>query len=253
MSIGFGPVIAAALLAIVALSSPLSAQSISGRLLDMHTDEPIDLGLVIMISETGDSITSALSSTTGLFEVQAAEAGNYLLLAAALGYRETRVGLFELGEGGEMSVEFRLWPEPLEIDGVMVQSLVQEPRLVRNGFYRRMQRGVGSFLSPADIAERTELQTIDLLQGLPGVRMTLNPLEGARVQLRGSRGYCVPDLMVDGVRATWEGTSARLDDLVPKEMIYAVEVHRGVSGMPIEFGSFNSCGLVVIWTVAGRR
>lgn len=141
-----------------------------------------------MVSEVGDSISSTLSSTTGHFDVTAPNAGNYLLLAAALGYRETRVGLFELGTGGEMSVELRLWPEPLTLDGVVVESLVREPELVRNGFYRRMQRGVGTFIRPAEIEQTRSTRAIEMIQGMAGVRMTIDR-DGGNGSKSGGRGF----------------------------------------------------------------
>jgi hypothetical protein len=66
--------------------------------------------------------------------------------------------------------------------------------------------------------------------------------------VRGASGYCVPTVFVDGARVTWNETRATLDDIVPFESLRAVEVHRGVSGIPIEFGSFNDCGILVFWT-----
>ncbi|NNL30893.1 MAG: TonB-dependent receptor plug domain-containing protein [Gemmatimonadetes bacterium] len=236
------------LVAILVGEAELEGQTIRGRLLEFQSDEPIALGVVVMVSVTGDSIAAALTDEAGYFEVSAEDEGSYLLEAAALGYKETRVGLFDLGGGGEMSVEFRLWPAPLSIDGVMVESLVEAPELVRNGFHRRMQAGVGTFFSPADIAETTANRVVDMIQGLAGVRMRIDPVDGERLLLRGTKGYCVPTLMVDGIRATWAGTSMRLDELVPLETVYAMEVHRGVSSLPIEFGSFNHCGVIVFWT-----
>lgn len=233
---------------VVAAPSALDAQTIRGRLLEFGSDTPIDVGMVVMVSVTGDSVSATLSDSEGFFEVSAPEGGEYLLEAAALGYKEARVGLFELGEGGEMSVEFRLWPAPLTIGGVVVESLVERPELVRNGFFRRMERGVGTYFSPSDIAESTARQAIELLQGLAGVRMRIDPVDGERLMVRGTKGYCVPTLLVDGVRTTWAGTSMRLDELVPLETVLAIEVHRGVSGMPIEFGSFNQCGVIAFWT-----
>lgn len=112
----------------------VEAQTIRGHLMHRGDDQPIDLGLIIMLSENGDSITATLTQSDGFFEVSSPDPGNYLLLAASLGYREARVGLFELGEGGEITVEFRLWREPLTIDGVMVESLVQDGPLVTDGF-----------------------------------------------------------------------------------------------------------------------
>ena len=225
-----------------------SAQTIRGNLMEFGSDAPIDLGLIIMISEFGDSVASTLSSNTGFFEVTAPESGNYLLLAAALGYRESRVGLFELGEDGEISVEFRLWEEPLMLDGIMVESLVREPELVRNGFYRRMQRGSGSFIRPADIQETTAMRAAEMIQGLAGVRMVVDSNGLERVQVRGTRGYCVPTLFVDGVRTEWGRLALGLDEIAPLETLYAIELHRGVSGIPIEFGSFNECGVIAFWT-----
>jgi len=233
--------------------APAQGQTIRGTLMEFGTDESIDLGLVIMISEAGDSITSTLTNNAGYFEVTAPEPGNYLLRAAALGYRETQVGLFELGEGGEISVQFRLWSAPLEIDGLMVESLVQQPELVRNGFYRRMQRGVGSFFTPDQVQSAEELRAIEMLQGLPGVRTTVDAEGRERLLLRGASGYCVPTVFVDGVRTEWANVNMSLDAIVPMEMIYAVEVHRGVTGTPIEFGSFNDCGVLVFWTLRARR
>lgn len=233
---------------VVTMPSALDGQTIRGRLLEFGSDAPIDLGMVVMVSVTGDSVSATLSDSDGFFEVSAPSGGEFLLEAAALGYEESRVGLFELGEDGEMSVEFRLWPAPLTIGGVIVESLVQQPELVRNGFFRRMARGVGTYFSPSDIEESTARQAIELLQGLAGVRMRIDPVDGERLLVRGTNGYCVPNLLVDGVRTTWAGTSMRLDELVPLETVHAMEVHRGVSGMPIEFGSFNQCGVIVFWT-----
>lgn len=239
-----------ALLATLVVAAPtaLDGQTIQGHLLEFGSDAPIELGMVVMVSVTGDSVSATLSDSKGFFEVSAPEGGEYLLEAAALGYKDTRVGLFELGEDGEMSVEFRLWPAPLTIGGVVVESLVERPELVRNGFFRRMERGVGTYFTPSDIEGSTARQAIELLQGLAGVRMRIDPVDGERLLVRGTKGYCVPTLLVDGVRTTWAGTSMRLDELVPLETVYAMEVHRGVSGMPIEFGSFNRCGVIVFWT-----
>ena len=231
----------------------VEGQTIRGRLLEFGSDEPIDMGMLVMVSTEGDSVAAALSDARGHFEVSADDPGEYLLHGSAFGYKSTRVGLFELGRGGEMSVEFRLWATPLTLDGVVVESLVEEPVLVRNGFYRRMGQGVGTFFSPEEIESSNARRAIDMLQGLAGVRMRIDPVDGERLMVRGSKGYCTPTLLVDGTRVTWAGTSMRLDELIPMETVYAMELHRGISGMPIEFGSFESCGVIVFWTKRDPR
>ena len=236
-----------------AVPSASDGQTIRGRLLEFGSDEPIEMGMLVMISADGDSVAASLSDARGYFEVSADDPGSYLLDGSAFGYNASRVGLFELGRGGEMSVEFRLWATPLTIDGVVVESLVQEPVLVRNGFYRRMGQGVGTFFSPEEIQGSNARRAIDMLQGLAGVRMRIDPVDGERLMVRGSQGYCTPTLLIDGTRVTWAGTSMRLDELIPMETVHAMELHRGISGMPIEFGSFESCGVIVFWTKRETR
>lgn len=204
--------------AVVVSVRPVAAQTVRGYLLQRGDDQPISLASIVMVSESGDSIASTLTRPNGFFEVSSSEPGNYLLHARVLGYTDARVGLFELGPGGVISVEFRLRAEPLTIEGLMVSGRAHAGTLVRNGFFARMQRGTGYFFTPADLAQATEQRTIDLLEGLVGVRVTRR------------------------------GTRSGLDDIVPLETLMAVEVHRGVPGIPIEFGSFNSCGLLVFWT-----
>jgi len=92
----------------LASSPSLHAQTIHGRLLDIDTGLPIDLGLVIMLTESGDSITSALTTQNGYFSLTSPMPGTFLLLGSAWGYRETGDGVFELGEGAELTVEFRI-------------------------------------------------------------------------------------------------------------------------------------------------
>ena len=129
----------AALLASLGGVAPVSAQTIRGRLLDAESGRPIDLGLVIMLTEELDSITSTITNESGVFEVTSPEPGGMVLVASALGYHETLDGIFDVGAGGSMTVEFRIRPRPLPIDALVVslERPVLEHELVRNGFVRR--------------------------------------------------------------------------------------------------------------------
>jgi hypothetical protein len=129
---------------------PLSAQTISGRLLDSETNRPVDLGLVMMFTESGDSVTETITNQDGYFSLTSPDPGSFLLLASAYGYRETPAGVFELGEDGEMTVAFSVRPEPLALDGVLValDRPVFDHKLIRQGFVRRLQRGLGHFMTP---------------------------------------------------------------------------------------------------------
>ena len=239
------------LIGLVLLSTTPQAattQTVRGHLLEFGSDAPIEFGLIVLVNELGDPVASVLTSPDGSFEVSAQAAGTFLLQGSALGYQDARAGLFELGHEGEISVEFRLWPRPLEVDGIMVESLVRDAELVRTGFYRRMQGGVGTFIQPKDIERTTALRAAELIQGLAGVRMIVDSNGLERVMLRGASGYCVPTLFVDGVRTEWGRLAVGLDEMVPLETVHAIELHRGVSAIPIEFGSINDCGVLAFWT-----
>lgn len=257
---------------------PAAAQTIDGTLLDLSTDRPIDLGLVMIFTEAGDSIDMALTDASGRFSLEAPEPGNFLLLASALGYRETPAGVFELGEDGVMSIEYRLAPEPIAIAEVLVSlnRPVLEHKLVRNGFVRRVQRGLGAFVTPYDIERSSATSTEQLLTHIPNVQVrevrimrqvggelsdaeltrglsnygseqfTIYPRPdiGETVQIRAPNGgWCTPTVYVDGVRTFYETDAMSYDQaltlstIAPLETMEAIEVYRRPAEIPIEYSA----------------
>ena len=226
----------------------LRAQTIRGTLLERDSNRPINLGFVVLLTESGDSITSTVTNQMGRFELASPDPGNSLLLAAALGHRETTVGVFELGEGGELSVEFRIPVEPLTLGGLLVQAdrVGQLPGLVLNGFSRRMQQGLGRFITPADIANSPAFRTADLFVGMLGVSV-----DGARVQIRTAGRECTPQIWVDGLPQSRDANFA-LDFIIPLEAIAAVEVYRRATEVPLQYGGSRAgCGVLLFWTKTG--
>ena len=226
----------------------LSAQTIRGTLLQRGSDDPISLGFVALLTESGDSVTSTITDEEGGFLVTSPVPGNFLLLAAALGHRETTVGLFELGEGGELTVEFRIPVEPLTLDGLLVQAepSAQVPALVRNGFSRRMQQGIGHFITPQEIENSSATRTAHLFRGEPGVRLV-----GDRVLLRGTRSFCSPQIYLDGIPLSVDA-GLPLDAIVPLDVLAGVEVYRSAAEVPLQYGGTGAgCGVILFWTKDG--
>jgi hypothetical protein len=253
--------VAAALIG--AFASPGQAQTINGTLMEVETGQPISLGLVIMMTENGDSITSAVTNGQGQFTVDAPDPGSFVLVASAFGFKETPAGVFELGPGGEMDVEFRIAAAPMPIDGLIVslQRPVLQHQLVKNGFVRRYTRGLGAFLTPVMIEESTARSTADLFRGIPGVLLQLpggglNAFTGEALRLTGTGQYCTPTIYMDGARMNVEMTrDMPIEVIAPLGMVDAIEIYRRPSEIPIEYGMTASgdvpggpCGIVVIWT-----
>lgn len=273
---------AGVVLAITFLADPDSSvgQTISGTLLDSDTHQPIPLGLVLMYTESGDSVTSTVSDVGGRFQLSSPQPGDFVLRGAALGYRETPVGVFELGEGGSMSVEYLLEPEPLPMDALLVQvdRPVFDHHLVRNGFVRRLQRGLGKFITPHDIENSSARSTESLLEGIPSVRIGVvrvgphlmpSPHLGETVQIAAGGGWCEPTVYVDGIRTRYDPESGlTLTHVADLGAVEAIEVYRRAAEIPVEFSPYNSvanrpngvfrtgsdvggCGVLVVWTKRG--
>ena len=257
-------------LAIGLSAGSASAQTVRGQLLDAESGFPVPLGLVMMFTEAGDSVTATVADEVGRFEVTSEEAGDFLLLADALGYEETPAGVFELGPGGEMTVEYRLAPRPLPIDEIIV-SLDRPTRmhhLVRNGFIRRYQRGLGVFVTPHQIEEAVVASTEELLRAKPGIRVGYarvsappsanafvipGPDMGEIVQIQTTGGWCIPSVYVDGVRVNYSPDNGfTLSNYVPLGDIEAVEVYRSPAEIPVEYSSMSTgCGVLGLWSKTG--
>ena len=243
--------------------SPAQGQTIVGRLMEVDTDQPIELGLIIMLTEDGDSVTSTITDTDGDFRISSRDPGNFILVAAAFGYRETRAGIFELGDGGEMDIEFRVVPQPMPLEEMIValDRPALQHSLIRNGFVRRLQRGLGRFITPVEIERSYATATAELFRGIPGLVVNrpgggVFSHMGEQVQMRGPTGLCTPDIYLDGARVTYDiyGLMS-LENLVPLDVVDAVEVYRRAAEVPIEYGGTQAsdgrggpCGVLVFWT-----
>ena len=229
--------------------SPLVAQTIKGKLLAQGTDTPIPLGRVMMFTEAGDSVATTFTDDSGEFSLSSPMPGGFLLAAAALGHAESWAGVFELGADAEMTVEFRLSPQPITLEGLIVSGQkVQAPALVRNGFYERLQRGFGHFITPADLEDSFAVQTQDLFYRMGRIRVVYGGIGGDRVVMRGPGGNCSPRIYLDGMRVSLNGMP--MNALVPINTLTAVEVYRGPAETPIEYLGVGQdlCGAIVFWT-----
>jgi hypothetical protein len=235
-----------ALVAVAALASPLAAQTIKGTLLEDGTDIPVSLGIVVLLDEELDSINATMTSDDGEFRLSSEEPGNFFLMASGLGYRHTTVGLFELGEGGEITIEFRLAREPLTLEGLLVEGArhAEESSLARNGFYARLRTGFGEFVTPVDLEKTSARLTEDLFLQFQG--MIVDP--SGSVRMRDDRGRaCRPAIYLDGVFIR----ERPLEQIASVEELEAVEIYRRRSETPLEYvGAARrvNCGVIVFWT-----
>jgi len=96
----------------------LPAQTVHGRLLEQGTARPIEAGDLTLLGEDGEAVDRAGTDSAGHFTLRSPEPGSFYVRAERIGYRTKTDGVLELGEGGEITVDFYLMPQPVELEGV---------------------------------------------------------------------------------------------------------------------------------------
>ena len=246
-------------LALATLASPVCAQTVRGIVVELGTERPVQLATVMMISESGDTVASALTDENGFYSVASADDGTFMLVVRALGYRARREGPLEMEDEDMRIVRFNLSPHAVRIEGIVVVADATEAWLARNGFYERMENERGYFLTPEDIATSDAFFTPELFRGGLDGRTYVNAMDvpwNASVSLRGiTGGYCTPRVYVNGAfQFLEEGDGFSLDMAAPMDEIVAVEVYRGFRERPpIRYREpgVSPCGVLLFWTTGG--
>jgi hypothetical protein len=104
------------------LPPSLSAQTLAGRLLDASRESPIALGRVTLVDLEGLPVVFTVADTDGSFVLMGPEEGDYWVTAQSLFYWEYSDGPITLLEADTVLVEFRLVPNPTELDELVVEA-----------------------------------------------------------------------------------------------------------------------------------
>ncbi len=247
--------------------SAARAQTVRGILSERVTYAPIEGGAVVLVDPSADTVGRTITDERGYFSLEAARAGDYYLIASALGYRSVRSDAVTLEDGGVQIVELDMAPSPIPVEGFLVESEGGEPEipgLAGTGFYDRMADGWGDFLAPGEVAAHAAAHTPQLFREMAYVE--LMPAEdGApgpwndRVMIRSNSKVgrsledrlCAPHIYIDGV-LTELMPGEGLEDAAPRETIEAIEVHPAPFGAPLRYfrnlDPKRECGVVLIWT-----
>lgn len=217
---------------------------IAGQIVDAITLQPV-LGIAVRIIDL--ELSARMSDSEGRFHLTGIPPGVYELEFRHIAYGTQR-HLVNVPEGDIVDLSVRLSTQPIALDEIRVEARVRNWALRQRGYFDRKKLGFGKFFEREDF-ERWDLHQI--LRQVPGSRigyigrssLAYYPL------FRGSRGYCVPAIYIDGRHIRLMDNS--LSDLVSGSNIEAMEVYRGITTPP-EFVPPSSdgfdCGAVVIWT-----
>lgn len=224
-----------------ASSAADTVATLVGRVLLADTGAPAEAARV----ELAGRDRTALTDSLGRFRLEGLAPGTDTLRVSTLEGRST-VRPVELVAGGEVTMEIALEPRVVDLGGLEVT--VEGPRRTELGrLADRIEDGAGQYITRDELAEHGGRLSF-AFRGILGANVEYVPRQGFRVRLRnsrpGGRGYCPPELFVDGSRAP----GVEIDAYEPEE-IAAIEVYTA-DVVPGEFKTPDSmdCGAVVMWT-----
>lgn len=271
------------LLALV--SGPVQAQLVRGQLLDLDSNQPLAAGIVTLLNENGQRVTTTVTGESGAWALQAPLPGVYFVEAKRLGYQPAIDGPVEISTGDNWTAVFHLQQLPVVLDPIEITAEATRRYLELTGFFDRQRSDFGHYITPEQIDARQGTKITDLLTTIPGVRLvpTGGGLNARAIQLRGSfkpqSGLCEPRVFVDGmiflqgdsrppgddfsdIERMFEEADEQaltrvlsIDDIAHPSTIAGIEVYRSGAQVPVQFGGTSiqtQCGVIVIWTRVGR-
>lgn len=207
---------------------------------------------------------AAVTDSAGRFVLRGLRPGRWAAEVRFLGH-EVRQEDIVLPRTGVLRPTFRLEVEPVDLPGLTVEVEKTSLSGKMRGFWKREARGIGQFLTRAELEEAPGGRLSEALRGLRGLRVAPCPpppgsevatpgcyrLQGTRRQPTGLGGKeCEISYFVDG--APFQMDPQEGIDFLSKSDVEAVEVYTGPAQTPSEYGGLRgSCGTVLIWTRHG--
>lgn len=188
----------------------------------------------------------AFSDARGRFDLSTGEIGEVVLQFRLIGYRPLTLPITSRNRGWD-TVFVQMDPTPPQLAEVNVTESRTRAALALRTFEERRKRGIGQFITRAEIVERGSYRLSDVMRTKRGVvvvrgtRVRFSAYVGARSTL------CQPDIWLDGAR-----THGMEVDELPSNTVEAIELYPYFSTIPVEFqpvgANTTPCGTIVIWT-----
>jgi hypothetical protein len=228
---------------------------------DRESGSPLEGAVVSVKGVPGNHFTDL----EGRFMVPSVLPGAHQLRVSLLGYA-ARTDSLIVPPGSLLTLEIGLTVEPIRLDPLSVTVEGRNLDLELAGFYGRRDRESGVFLTRESIEARHPATTVDLFEGIAGVRVVR---EGARhrVALTGNRAMsllhdpskepCYPAVWIDGIlmrqpaSSNSHGDLPTIDELVGPHDIAGLEVYQSTGRIPVQFNVQGACGVVVVWRRSG--
>lgn len=111
---------------------PVSAQRLTGRVLEEGREAPLPGVAVSLLNKAGSRRVGVITDSTGSFALDVPQPGEYLIEAVLYGYETTRSPLLALGPSQSAPLEVLLKPSPIGLAGLEVSVEREADELLRN-------------------------------------------------------------------------------------------------------------------------
>jgi Carboxypeptidase regulatory-like domain/TonB-dependent Receptor Plug Domain len=263
------------LMALLVTGSPAMAQALRGTVVDSASGKPVAGAHLLVSVAGGTAVSDTATDKDGRFNFALPAAGQYVLRVSRVGYSPRLTQPIPVERDLIAAVELRLTPLAVLLDTVTVVAekvLVEQllPFLVDAGFYERRSKGIGHFLTRADLDKHPPDRMTNAFQGMSGVHVVCggrtSSSNACDVQAPGAttmfkRGVCKPSVVLDGVvlraggvlntESTPESRDVDrpVDELLNPFNIEAVEIYTSPAGVPVQYiGYLSPCGAIIAWS-----
>lgn len=201
------------------------------------------------VALTGVSViipgATVLTDARGNFQILTPDLDTVTIAFRHLGFEPIEALLTSRGKIWD-TVVVRMDATAQRLADVNVRDNRSRASLAMRSFDERKARGLGTFITRAEIVERGSSRLSDMLRTKRGVHVVRGRVRF--VAYLGTRSVqCVPDIWLDGVRMR----SMEVDEL-PPNTVEMMELYPNLSTVPIEFQSVGAnttpCGVIVVWT-----
>jgi hypothetical protein len=251
-------------------AAPASAQvRITGRVIDDVSERALAHSDVTILDRDGRVLGGVATDETGAFSFEVDDRIRAVRIdVKRLGYQSNTTPILYFDGREFFQVEIRLDVEAILIAPLEVVAWSRiDPSPLLDDFRRRVQQGIGFYITRDEIEQRKPMYITDMLRDVPGVSLggggtgTRPTVNLARASLPMST--CNTQIFVDGFlmnkrqpfRPGAPAADFRIDDLVSPASVEGIEIYNGVATVPAEFLNDDAikCGVIAIWTRRGGR
>jgi len=244
-------IVGAAAIILAFRSSSIEAQTGQGDVSGLIVDASGTAIVGVRVSLPNGS-AAAVTDERGHFRLAHVPEGTAMIAARRLGFSPFDTSL-SIGAGTRPGIRIVMTALPIALPMVQVNEhhTASDERLA--GFYARIGKRGGHFITREQIDRRITYRLGDLLSEVPGVRI-LTARGGPRVvAFRGAGSGCSPLFFIDGFPAT---AGAFDVDMIDASSLEGVEIYPSLSSVPPELlgpRSLDRCGVVALWTRPAPR